>query len=64
MNDKNYALLVNSFGEPNFDIELKKCDELVENYLGLDKLSTHSALNFTMLDFLLAENSKKIYLEQ
>ncbi|MGP9526318.1 YobI family P-loop NTPase, partial [Psychrobacter sp. AOP7-D1-15] len=64
LNDKNYALLVNSFGEPNFDIELKKCDELVENYLGLDKLSTHSALNFTMLDFLLAENSKKIYLEQ
>ena len=64
LNDKNYALLVNSFGEPNFDVELKKCDELVENYLGLDKLSTHSALNFTMLDFLLAENSKKIYLEQ
>ncbi|WP_201606231.1 hypothetical protein [Psychrobacter immobilis] len=64
LNDKNYALLVNSFGEPNFDIELKKCDELVESYLGLDKLSTHSALNFTMLDFLLAENSRKIYLEQ
>ena len=64
LNDKNYALLVNSFGEPNFELELKKYDELIENYLGLDKLSTHSALNFTMLDFLLNNTSKTEYLKK
>ena len=64
LNDKNYALLVSTFDEPDFELELKKCDELVENYLGLDKLSTHSALNFTMLDFLLNNSSKTIYLEK
>ena len=41
LNDKNYALLVSTFDEPDFELELKKCGELVENYLGLDKLSTH-----------------------
>jgi len=64
LNDANYSLLVNSFNEPDFELELKKCNELVETYLGFDKLSTHSALNFSMLDFLLTENSKKMYLEQ
>lgn len=64
LNDKNYALLVSTFDEPDFELELKKCGELVENYLGLDKLSTHSALNFTMLDFLLNNSSKTIYLEK
>lgn len=64
LNDKNYALLVSAFDEPDFELELKKCGELVENYLGLDKLSTHSALNFTMLDFLLNNSSKTIYLEK
>lgn len=64
LNDKNYALLISTFDEPDFELELKKCDELVENYLGLDKLSTHSALNFTMLDFLLNNSSKTIYLEK
>lgn len=64
LNDKNYAILVNSFDEPNFELELKKCDELIKTYLGLDKLSTHSALNFSMLDFLLNNINKKIYLDQ
>ncbi|WP_201598998.1 YobI family P-loop NTPase [Psychrobacter vallis] len=63
LNDANYSLLVNSFNEPNFELELKKYNELVETYLGLDKLSTHSALNFSMLDFLLTDTTKKIYLE-
>tara|TARA_R110002126_G_scaffold265806_1_gene408953 strand:- start:320 stop:4054 length:3735 start_codon:yes stop_codon:yes gene_type:complete len=63
LNDANYSLLVNSFGEPNFELELKKYNELVETYLGIDKLSTHSALNFSMLDFLLTDTTKKTYLE-
>lgn len=64
LNDKNYALLVNSFDKPDFELELKKCSELIEIYLGLDNLSNHSALNFSMLDFLLTDASKKVYLEQ
>ncbi|MGP5548112.1 YobI family P-loop NTPase [Psychrobacter alimentarius] len=64
LNDKNYALLVNSFDKPDFELELKKCSELIETYLGLDNLSNHSALNFSMLDFLLTDASKKVYLEQ
>lgn len=64
LNDKNYALLVSTFDKPDFELELKKCDELVENYLGLDKLSTHSALNFTMLDFLLNNSSETTYLKK
>lgn len=64
LNDKNYALLVNSFGEPNFELDLKNYDELVESYLGVDKLSTHSALNFTMLDFMLNNTRKKVYIEK
>lgn len=63
LNDKNYAILVNAFDEPNFELELKNCGELVETYLGLDKLSTQNALNFSMLDYLLTQPSKKIYLE-
>lgn len=63
LNDKNYAILVNSFDDPNFELELKNCGELVETYLGLDKLSTQNALNFSMLDYLLTQPSKKIYLE-
>lgn len=64
LNDKNYALLVNSFDKPDFELELKKYSELIETYLGLDNLSNHSALNFSMLDFLLTDASKKVYLEQ
>lgn len=64
LNDKNYALLVSTFDKPDFELELKKCDELVENYLGLDKLSTHSALNFTMLEFLLNNSSETTYLKK
>lgn len=63
LKDKNYAILVNAFNEPNFELKLKKCGELVETYLGLDKLSTQSALNFSMLDYLLTQPSKKTYLE-
>lgn len=64
LNDANYSLLVNSFNDPDFELELKECNELVETYLDLDKLSTHSALNFSMLDFLLTDNSKRNYLEK
>ena len=63
LDDKNYAILVNSFDDPNFELELKNCGELVETYLGIDKLSTQNALNFSMLDYLLTQPSKQIYLE-
>lgn len=57
--DKEYKMLINTRQNPNFEIELSSQNELVANYLLADEMNTSSALNISMLAYLLGTERHK-----
>ena len=57
--DKEYKMLINTRQNPNFEIELSSQNELVANYLLADEMNTSSALNISMLAYLLGTEKHK-----
>ncbi len=51
--DKEYAMLVTGRQEPQFELNVKNHKELLDNYLSKEEMLTSSALNISMLRYLL-----------
>ncbi len=51
--DKEYAMLVTGRQQPQFELKLENQRELLLNYLSEEEILTHSALNISMLRYLL-----------
>ncbi len=51
--DKEYAMLVTGRREPQFELDIKNHKELLVNYLSKEEMLTASALNISMLRYLL-----------
>lgn len=57
--DKEYKMLINTRQNPNFEIELSSQNELVANYLLAEEMNTSSALNISMMAYLLGTEKHK-----
>lgn len=57
--DKNFARIVSSQNKPDFEIKLNYIDDLLNYYVDSEKLYSDSALNFSLLDYLLKSDNFK-----